>query len=539
MLQGVAVAGFLFLLGSPGIALAQVVSPPVILSNDATLSALSSNIGTLSPSFDPATLNYALLMPLVAVPTISATTNDPNATVVISPVLIGTVSWNSLWVAGIATVVVTAQDGITKQTYTINLAPTGTIFLSTTPNPDGTISGPIIDATTATTTSDGLSVATYIPAGTVVTGPSTEWNSMIYPPMDNLAVAALAAIGSATSTPVLAAQPVSSIDIGFGRIPLTFTNHSVRIVFFGRAGTAVGFTHDWLIFTPITNVCNADSQAVGDALVFGDACYINVGSDLVVWTTHFSSYTVTTPNIILPPPPPLPLAPTDKDQCKDDDWQSFISPHFKNQGQCVNYVQTNDKNDKADTSVGNLPPNGSPNAKVKIIEYGNYYDPFSRMFFQNVEQQLRTKYIETGKVVMYWKDLVFPDLPGLLGDTSAANAARCANEQKMFWQYHDLLLTPPMGDPMGPLDFKGFGEQLGLNMTGFSRCLDAKRYQPLIEASSQNAVREGVNAVPTFFINGWPVIGAQPFDEFKRIIEEELAKQSKQHEYDSFREVKK
>ena len=40
-------------------------------------------------------------------------------------------------------------------------------------------------------------------------------------------------------------------------------------------------------------------------------------------------------------------------------------------------------------SVGNLPPNGSPNAKVKIIEYGNYYDPFSRMFFQDIEQQLR------------------------------------------------------------------------------------------------------------------------------------------------------
>lgn len=177
-------------------------------------------------------------------------------------------------------------------------------------------------------------------------------------------------------------------------------------------------------------------------------------------------------------------------------------------------------------SVGNLPPNGSPNAKVKIIEYGNYYDPFSRMFFQNTEKQLRTEYIETGKVVMYWKDFVFPDFPGLLGNTSAANAARCANEQGMFWQYHDLLLTPQI-DPNGSaeqLDFKGFGEQLGLNMIRFGRCLDTERHLPLVEVSSQNAVWEGINAVPTFFINGRPVIGAQPFDEFKRIIEEELAK---------------
>ncbi|MDP2655716.1 MAG: thioredoxin domain-containing protein [bacterium] len=177
-------------------------------------------------------------------------------------------------------------------------------------------------------------------------------------------------------------------------------------------------------------------------------------------------------------------------------------------------------------SVGNLPANGSPNAKVRIIEYGNYYDPFSRMFFQDIERKLRVEYIETGKVAMYWKDFVFPDFPGLLGDSSAANAARCANEQGMFWQYHDLLLIPQI-DPQEPteqLDFRGFGEQLGLDMARFGRCLDTKRYQPLVEASSQNAVREGLNAVPTFFINGRLVVGAQPWDEFKRIIEEELAK---------------
>ena len=171
--------------------------------------------------------------------------------------------------------------------------------------------------------------------------------------------------------------------------------------------------------------------------------------------------------------------------------------------------------------VGNLPSNGSPNAKVKIIEYGNYYDPFSRMFFQKIERRLRAEYIETGKVVMYWKDFVFPDFPGLLSDSSAANAAMCANEQGMFWQYHDLLLSPSETEL---LDFESLAEEIGLNGKRFSRCLADMRYQPLVEAGSQNAVREGLNAVPTFFINGRPIIGAQPFDEFKRIIEEELAK---------------
>ena len=179
-------------------------------------------------------------------------------------------------------------------------------------------------------------------------------------------------------------------------------------------------------------------------------------------------------------------------------------------------------------SVGNLPPNGSPNAKVKIIEYGNYYDPFSRMFFQNTEQRLRAEYIETGKVVMYWKDFVFPDFPGLLGDLSAAHAARCANEQRMFWQYHDALFSRigsavEPREPMKQLDFEGLGEQLGLNMTRFDRCLDTERHLPLVGVGSQNAMREGIVAVPTFFINGRRVEGVKPWDEFVRIIEEELA----------------
>ena len=177
-------------------------------------------------------------------------------------------------------------------------------------------------------------------------------------------------------------------------------------------------------------------------------------------------------------------------------------------------------------SVGSLPPNGSRNAKVEIIEYGNYYDPFSRRFFQDIEQQLRAEYIETGKVVMYWKDFVFPDFPGPLGNTDAANAARCANEQRMFWEYHDILLSQPTPNPepeSEPLDFVGFGEELGLNMPQFIQCLVVEKYRPLIEASSRNAVQEGITAVPIFFINGRLVVGAQSLDEFRRIIDEELA----------------
>ena len=139
-----------------------------------------------------------------------------------------------------------------------------------------------------------------IPAGIVVTGPS-GWDGTI-----NLPV-----VTTTTVPPVPDsgndASVVGSIEIGFGNTLLTF-NKGVRLSFANQAGNSIGYSHGAGTFTAITNICGADSQETGDALPAGGDCKMDVGSDLVVWTKHFSTFTTYTQSAIpsSPPPPPPP-----------------------------------------------------------------------------------------------------------------------------------------------------------------------------------------------------------------------------------------
>ncbi|PKM76819.1 MAG: hypothetical protein CVU90_10355 [Firmicutes bacterium HGW-Firmicutes-15] len=78
------------------------------------------------------------------------------------------------------------------------------------------------------------------------------------------------------------------IEIGFGNVPLTF-NKAVRILIPGEAGKDVGYYRNGT-FTKISTVLSADSQAAGDALAAGGDGRIDVGSDLVIWTKHFTQF---------------------------------------------------------------------------------------------------------------------------------------------------------------------------------------------------------------------------------------------------------
>jgi protein-disulfide isomerase len=65
---------------------------------------------------------------------------------------------------------------------------------------------------------------------------------------------------------------------------------------------------------------------------------------------------------------------------------------------------------------------------------------------------------------------------------------------------------------------------LGLNMPKFNQCLDSSTHHDIVQADLEQGEKMGVNSTPTIYINGRAVIGAQPFDIFKSIIDDELAK---------------
>ena len=76
---------------------------------------------------------------------------------------------------------------------------------------------------------------------------------------------------------------------------------------------------------------------------------------------------------------------------------------------------------------------------------------------------------------------------------------------------------------LGKTTYQSYAEELGLDMDSFNECLESGRYLDEVEADYQYAAELGIRSTPTFFINGIPVVGAQPFDVFKTVIDKELA----------------
>ena len=104
----------------------------------------------------------------------------------------------------------------------------------------------------------------------------------------------------------------------------------------------------------------------------------------------------------------------------------------------------------------------------------------------------------------------------------AAEAALCAHEQGEFWAYHDRLFENQ--GALGDENLKQMAADLGLDSKRFDQCFENGKFRAAVEDDLREASELGVNATPSFFINGRFLSGAQPFGAFKTIIDEELAK---------------
>ena len=107
----------------------------------------------------------------------------------------------------------------------------------------------------------------------------------------------------------------------------------------------------------------------------------------------------------------------------------------------------------------------------------------------------------------------------------AAEASECAAEQDAFWQFHDFLYENQNGENRGAFNkdnLKQFAEDLGLDKDQFDQCLESGKYVELVEQEIRLAQQLGIQSTPSFIINGIPVIGAQPFENFQQVIEKAL-----------------
>ncbi len=167
---------------------------------------------------------------------------------------------------------------------------------------------------------------------------------------------------------------------------------------------------------------------------------------------------------------------------------------------------------------------GSADATVTIVEFSDFQCPFCRTFFTDTYHQLIKEYIDTGKVKLVFRH--FP-LPFHTAASPAALATLCAKDQGKFWQLHDAIFTEQKKLGEGTVSFTAediaaWAKGLGLNMVEFNQCVKENRYSAQITADITAGTAAGVNGTPSFFVNGNLLVGAQPFSEFKKLIDAEL-----------------
>ena len=171
---------------------------------------------------------------------------------------------------------------------------------------------------------------------------------------------------------------------------------------------------------------------------------------------------------------------------------------------------------------------GDPSAPITLIEFGDYQCFFCNQYFHNTEQDILSNYVESGKVKIIFKDytIIGPD------SITAAYAAHCANDQDLFWEFHDVLYNNWSGENNGWASFDNllkFAQILGLDIDQFSNCVLNEDHKSTIIASNEDARTLGLTGTPGFFVIGsdntiTKIQGAQPYDVFERIFNLELEK---------------
>ncbi len=167
--------------------------------------------------------------------------------------------------------------------------------------------------------------------------------------------------------------------------------------------------------------------------------------------------------------------------------------------------------------VGDSPVRGPSDAWVTIIEVSDFQCPFCDRVNQTLDQILET-YRGDVRIVFKHNPLAFHQRA-----MPAAIAAMCAHEQRQFWPLHDALFANQR--TLDDEAIAGYARDVQqMSFKKWRACVDAQRPKAQIEAEQVYATGLGVRGTPAFFINGRFLSGAQPFDAFKRLIDEELAK---------------
>jgi len=169
---------------------------------------------------------------------------------------------------------------------------------------------------------------------------------------------------------------------------------------------------------------------------------------------------------------------------------------------------------------------GNPNASITLVEFGDYQCHYCHVFFESIEGKIMKNYIETGKVKMIFKDY------NIIGKDSvkASQGAHCANDQGLFWEYHDILYSNWTGENNGwasGANLANYAQDIDLEMNQWTDCMSQQKHSKTILDSNEDAKKLQLTGTPAFFIISSDgqvskLFGAQPFEVFERVFDEKL-----------------
>ena len=195
----------------------------------------------------------------------------------------------------------------------------------------------------------------------------------------------------------------------------------------------------------------------------------------------------------------------------------------------TNYNTENAQSNKLsiDTTKGS-PVLGEPSAPVTIIEFGDYQCPFCQKWNQSTKPLIEKDYISLGKV-----KLIYVDFPIVGPDSIKAHAGSyCANEQGLYWQYHDFLYQNQGHENSGWASVNNLKNIVSgmedMDVSLFSKCIDSGKYDDRVKENKNIATKSGAKSTPSFVVIGpdghaVAISGAQPYSVFKQTIDDMIA----------------
>ena len=168
---------------------------------------------------------------------------------------------------------------------------------------------------------------------------------------------------------------------------------------------------------------------------------------------------------------------------------------------------------------------GKENAPLVLVEYTDYQCPFCQRYHNDSFAQIKTNFIDTGKVRYVSRD--FP-LPFHENARRSATAARCAAEQGKFWELRHTMIVNAnqlQADKLG-----GYAQSAALDVPKFQACVDSDKFKAAIDKDIAEGSAAGINGTPSFVLGriengklqGVRMVGAMPYQQFEAKIQEML-----------------